>query len=180
MEKIKSELASDAPGVRVLCPTRWTVRAEALQSILSNYTALQELWVESLDRVKDSEMKARIHGVASQMKTFTYLFGIVLGDLILRHSDNLSRTLQKADISTAQGQEVTSMTVQTLKSLRSDSNYKLFWKKVTNLAEKLEVSEPALPRRRKVPKRFEDGTAEMNIPLQQKIILDKLTLRHLI
>ena len=26
-EKIKSELASDAPGVRVLCPTRWTVRA---------------------------------------------------------------------------------------------------------------------------------------------------------
>ena len=85
--------------------------------------------MESIDRVKDSEIKTRIHGVASQIKTFTYLFGIVLGDLILRHSDNLSRTLQKADISTAQGQEVTSMTVQTLKSLRSDSDYKLFWKK---------------------------------------------------
>ena len=32
-EKIKSELAPDTPGVRVLRPTRWTVRAEALQSI---------------------------------------------------------------------------------------------------------------------------------------------------
>ena len=91
-------------------------------------------------------MKARILGVASQIKTFNYLFGIVLGDLILRHSDNLSCTLQKVDISAAQGQEVTSMTVQTLKSLRSDNNYKLFWRKVSHLAEKLEVSEPALPR----------------------------------
>lgn len=82
-EKIKSEKASDTPGVRILCPTRWTVRAEALQSILGNYTALQELWVESNDKVKDSEIKYRIHGVASQIKTFSYLFGIVLGDLIL-------------------------------------------------------------------------------------------------
>ena len=59
------------------------VRAEALQSILNNYAVLQELWVESLDQVKDSEMKAYILGVASQMKTFSYLFGIVLEDSIL-------------------------------------------------------------------------------------------------
>ena len=109
-------------------------------------------------------MKARILGVASQMKTFSYLFGISLGDLILRHSDNLSRTLQKVGISAAQGQEVTAMTVQTLKSLRSDNNYKLFWKKVTHLAVKLEVSESALPRRRKVPKRLDDGTAAHEYP----------------
>ena len=82
--------------------------------------------MKSIDRVKDSEIKARIHDVASLMKTFTYLFEIVLGDLILRHSDNLSHILQKADISAAQRQEVTSMAVQALKSLRSDSNYKLF------------------------------------------------------
>ena len=91
---------------------------------------LQKLWVESLDQVKDSEMKAGILGVASQMKTFSYLFEIVLGDLILQHSDNLSCSLQKVDcISAAQGQKVTSMTVKTLKSLRSDNNYKLFWKR---------------------------------------------------
>ena len=56
-------------------------------------------------------MKACIHGVASQLKTFSYLYGIFLGDLILRHSNNLSHALQKADISSAQGQEVTYMTV---------------------------------------------------------------------
>lgn len=30
-EKIKKELAPDTPGFRVLCPTRWTVRANSLQ-----------------------------------------------------------------------------------------------------------------------------------------------------
>ena len=40
------------------------VRAEALQSALNNYTVLQELQVESLDQVKNSEMKDRILSVA--------------------------------------------------------------------------------------------------------------------
>ena len=51
------------------------VRAEALQSILNNnmHAVLQELWVESLGQVKDSEIKVPTLGVASQMKTFNYL-----------------------------------------------------------------------------------------------------------
>ena len=36
-EKLKQELASDSPGLRVLCPTRWTVRADAFKSIMDNY-----------------------------------------------------------------------------------------------------------------------------------------------
>ncbi len=75
----------DTPGVRVLCPTRWTVRADSLKSILDNFKVLQELWEEAIDSVKDTEMKARINGVASQMKTFDYYFGICLGHLILKH-----------------------------------------------------------------------------------------------
>ena len=45
-EIFKSKLAPDMPGFRVLCPTRWTVRANSLQSVLDNYSVLQELWEE--------------------------------------------------------------------------------------------------------------------------------------
>ena len=48
---LKAEMAPDTPGIRVLCPTRWTVRAEALQSILENYQVLLELWIESVDMI---------------------------------------------------------------------------------------------------------------------------------
>ncbi len=74
-------------------------------------------------------MKARINGVASQMKTFDYYFGICLGHLILKHSDNLSRALQKSDISASEGQEVASMTLKVLKSIRSDDMFKLLWER---------------------------------------------------
>jgi len=41
-----------SPGIRVLCPTRWTVRADSLASITKNYTVLQSTWEE------DSKTKA--------------------------------------------------------------------------------------------------------------------------
>ena len=83
-----SELAPYSPGICVLCPTRWTVRADSLASILSNYTVLQELWEKSVEIIKDSETIARINGAASQMSTFKFLFDVELGEIILRNTDN--------------------------------------------------------------------------------------------
>ena len=37
---LKSDLAPDSPGFRVLGPTRWTVSAASLQSVLDNYDVL--------------------------------------------------------------------------------------------------------------------------------------------
>ena len=34
LQKIKQEMPESSPGIRVLCPTRWTVRADALRSII--------------------------------------------------------------------------------------------------------------------------------------------------
>ena len=149
---------SESPGIRVLCPTRWTVRAEALKSILDNLNVLLELWAESLERVKDTELKARIQGVAAQMIKFDYFFGVSLGLLILHHTDNLSRMLQKADMSAAEGQVITAMTVSTLRSSRNDASFDLFWQKITASAENLQIDRPVLPRLKKAPRRFYDGT----------------------
>ena len=104
---------------------------------------LVELWSELLNDIKDSDAQARILGVASQMQKFEYYFGICLGDLILCHSDNLSKTLQKTDISASEGQEVAKMT---LSSLRSEGNFEFFWEWVTKIAKDLDISEPLIPR----------------------------------
>lgn len=61
-QKLKAEIQPGSPGVRVLCPTHWTVWADALKSVNDNYTVLQELWELCYDEVKDTETKARIHG----------------------------------------------------------------------------------------------------------------------
>ena len=157
---LKEELAADTPGMRVLCPHRWTVRAESMKSIIDNYEVLCQTWMESLQVVKDTEMKSRIIGVSTQMETFRYFYGVTLGELMLQHTDNLSRTLQKSDISAAQGQEVAGLTVKTLQKIRTDESFDLFWKTITRKATTLDLPEPQLPRRRKMPRRYETGSAE--------------------
>ena len=78
----------------------------------------------------------------------------------MKHSDNLSKTLQSPKLSASEGQRIATMTVKTLQSLRTDSNFDLFWTKAEAARQKLNVNEPELPRKRKLPRRFEDGNAE--------------------
>ena len=155
----ESHATNSTPGIRVLCPTRWTVRADSLASIINNFEVLQSTWISALQVTRDTEVKARIQGVSAQMKSFQFLFGVMLGELVLRHTDNLSRTLQHKTFSAAEGQEIARMTVKTLQSIRSSELFDLFWSKVSSTAESLDVEEPQLPRRRRIPKRFDDGTS---------------------
>ena len=48
-------------------------------------------------------MKARISGVHVYMKTFDKAYGVYVGGLILRHSDNLKKALQSRTLSAVQG-----------------------------------------------------------------------------
>ena len=59
-KKIKAELAPDYARFRVLCPTRWTVRAASLQSVLNNYEVLLSAWEEAQAWKLDGEMQWRI------------------------------------------------------------------------------------------------------------------------
>ena len=56
-DSVKSE------RVMLLCPSRWTVRAKSLGSILNNFGYLRELWGWSVQNCSDTDMKARIRGV---------------------------------------------------------------------------------------------------------------------
>ena len=154
------EIENDnSTGIRVLCPTRWTVCADPLSSIIDNYVSLQDTWEEAADIVHDTETKARIRGVSSQMETFNFLFGTVLCEMLLCHTDNLSKALQKKTISAAEGQGVAQMVIATICTLRTEESFSLFWKKVEGIAKSVTVAEPQLPRRHRLPTRYEDGMA---------------------
>lgn len=84
-----------------------------------------------------------------------------VSELILCHTDNLSRTLQKSEISAAEGRNIAGLVVKTLQSLiiRSDNSFKLFWEKTNKEANDLGVMEPCLPRQRKTPRRLDDDAS---------------------
>ena len=136
-----------------------------MESIIRNYHTLQLLWDQAIDLIRDTETIARIRGVASQMKSFNYFFG--LREILLHHTDNLSRMLQK-NISASEGQLVANMTQRTLQSTRNGQQFHLFWEKVMRMAEESDVDDPVLPRRKKVPQHFETGSAAAKVPATAK------------
>ena len=117
-------------AVRVFSDTGWTVRRSTLVSIIQHYEELKESWKWCLKEYKDTETKARIIGVETQMNKFNYFFGVKLAILLLRHSDNLSTTLQSPKLSASQAQSIARKTVITLEKLRDDDYFLLFWKEV--------------------------------------------------
>ena len=70
LQHIKQELSNASPGIRILCPTQWRVKANALKSIITNYEVLQLLWEHSFTKVMDQEMRTRIQGLSSCMRSF--------------------------------------------------------------------------------------------------------------
>ena len=124
-DRIKAEHPEDdchtGVGIRSFCPTRWTVRGDSITSILDNYTVLKQLWEECLDTTSLlPEVKGRVFGVRAQMSQYNLLFGLILCERILKITDNLSRTLQKQSLSAAEAQYVATLTVKTLKDMRTD------------------------------------------------------------
>ena len=88
----------------------------------------------------------------------------MLGEKILRLTDNLSRTLQQKDLSAAEGNHAAHLTCDTLTSLRKDTEFVIFWKEVMQKQKEFDVDDPALPRRRKAPSRFEVGAGGSHYP----------------
>ena len=61
-----------SPEVRVLCPTRWTVKAASFSSISENYNALQMTYETALEDTTDTEVKSRIVGVQAKWRPLTF------------------------------------------------------------------------------------------------------------
>ena len=168
LEKLRNELAIDLPGFRVLCPTRWTVRAASLKSVLTNYIALQELWEKTKESTSDPTTKGRIIGVESQFKTFSFYFGVHYAERILKHTDNLSKTLRSTSMSATEGTHVAALTVKTLQLIHSDEHYDAFWDLLIIAQQKVDVDDPQLRRKSKVPRRLDEGNAPPDFPTDCK------------
>lgn len=83
LEEIKNELEPETPGFRVLCPTRWTVRACSLQSVQYNYASLQQRWEYCLTvfksrhryQGKDDTSNLNKDRVSSRLRNFYQAYG---------------------------------------------------------------------------------------------------------
>ena len=143
------ELNEAKASISMFCPTRWAAGGKCFMAIIENFDKLQRLWEWAIENTSDTSMKARICGISSYSKTFSYCFGIHLAATILSNSDSLRKTLQTTQLSAIDAQRIPRNTVSTLECTRSDQNFNLLYEKVKTFAHDHDVDEPSLPRKRK-------------------------------
>ena len=89
--------------------TRWTVHGDALAALINNY-----MW------------------------TFHFLFSCSLGKIILKQTDNLSKTLQNLSISAAtQRQQIAHLVTEMFSKDSCNEKLELFWSNLMN--KKIEI-----------------------------------------
>jgi len=71
-----------------------------------------------------------MRGVSLEMRSFDFLFGMMLSEMILCPTNHLSRTLPKRH-ALYKGQQIARLVVPILLTLRSDDFFELFWQKLT-------------------------------------------------
>ena len=76
----------------------------------------------------------------------------------MNQTDNLSRTLQKPTLPAVEAHDLALKVLGVLRKERSDECFKEFWKKLfSNKNSYAIVESPVLPRKRKIPARYNDG-----------------------
>ena len=161
-KRMKKEFGDTSTGIRSLCPTRWTVKANSILSIIENYLLLIKTFKEDLEQTKSMpfEMKTRINGQIGDngyMFKFSSFFGFKLAHFILRHTDLLAKKLQSPNLNAAEGYEMAMMTVLILEEENKTERFENFFNSVVETARDIGVNDPLLPRKRKVPAKLVDS-----------------------
>uniref|UniRef100_A0A8C4QSI2 TTF-type domain-containing protein n=1 Tax=Eptatretus burgeri TaxID=7764 RepID=A0A8C4QSI2_EPTBU len=149
LDQLQHETVPDTSGFRDLYPTRCIVSADSFQTVIDNYEVLRSTWDEYLeDKHLKSDVKAHIISMKIKMETFDFYFGMRVAGLILKLTDNLSKTLQHTAMSASNCQEIAVGTLKTLEKMRSDSDWQLFWACIVQEGEKLCLTDSSPQTRR--------------------------------
>ena len=86
--KLKHELAVGTPGLKPLCPTRWTVCTGALDAVIKNFAVICTE-MEQTDRECYGEPSTKASGLLALMEKFTTFFGLKLSHLVFSATEQL-------------------------------------------------------------------------------------------
>ncbi|KAI6657242.1 hypothetical protein LOD99_11146 [Oopsacas minuta] len=143
--------------LKALCETRWSCRYRAIHAVKLTYSAI----LQSLEDIAEHHAAKSGADAASLLRhisTFDFLIMIEILDYLFAITDSFSRELQSQnlDISSLQG-KIQSV-IDSLTCIRNGDFFHHLWSSAEKLAEDHQLDPPSEPRRRKVPRCFDDGS----------------------
>ena len=111
-----------------------------------------KVWKHCLKNEKlVSKLKDKVIGVKSQMQTFDLFSALNLATCLYYHTDNLAKSVQNKGLSEASTKRLADLTIQILKSRRSEEHFRLFQVVLKKVKGHPFADDPILSKKRKSP-----------------------------
>ena len=148
---------SSMTSLKPLCPTRWSVRARSVSSVLKNYEQILEALAE-ISKVKRDESGTKASGFLRALERFESLLGLRVTLLVFELIDDCNTSLQSKSLTLAAAKSLASTAVSALKSMRCESKFAEIFADVIKEATELDIGQPQLPRTRRVSRRIDSDS----------------------
>ena len=98
------------------------------------------------------------------MKTFECFMGIKMCLDVFVVTEQLATLLQNKKMTLSSARANATTVMSTLKELRSENGFRTIWQNISQSASDLQLSSPMMPRKRKPPRRLDDGDTPHDYP----------------
>ena len=160
-DRLKSELPAigyDRVGLRPLCPTRFTMRANSLASIKSNFDTVIDV-LESISCNSGDDSAATASGLLKQMESFDFVFSLEFALPVLSETDSLSKLTQSTKMAAWEIKKAAILVADSIARRRTDEVFSRHFDNAKSDCVKRGIPEPVLRRVSKRPVRYEEGLA---------------------
>ena len=157
---------ADSPSpsrLKPICPTRWLMRSSAVMSVLSNYKDILADLEEAAAEF-GSSTASRANGLHSRFSSGVTVLGLLASQPIRQCLEAFNKGLQGSSVTVSGMMEVADVTRSMLTSLRNDDRFREIFRSTQSHINEYELTPLTLPRRRKIPRRLDDGPAANTTP----------------
>ena len=147
-----------AKTVKPLCPTRWTVRGQAIDTVLSQY----ETVLSSLEEMASvgSGSGTRANGLLDRFQKGKTVLGLLVASEVLGELECLNKSLQKQSQTIAGMQAAVEYVSSALQEKRNEEKFEEVFQKAVSMTDSLGIEPIQIPHQRNPPKRFTGGAGQ--------------------
>ncbi|CAI6371179.1 unnamed protein product [Macrosiphum euphorbiae] len=149
LEKIANLTNTKLKTLKSISTTRWACRSEAISAVKENYSSILAAIEEIIDNTKQSDVRAKGKGILHHMKTFEFVFAMLMLDPILSSILKTSVFLQSPNINLLTAVEIVESLKKLLVSMRNtEDDFTDIYHKTIQMCKNYDIEIPQLKKRK--------------------------------
>lgn len=157
VRNVAESLKCSQSHIRPLCPTRFTVKYRAIESISKQLSVLQTALMTINNEYTENKLRAHACGFMKRLSEFEFFFCLQVSLLLFELTDRLSTQLQSPRLSAGESVNLVKFCIDEIEKHRCDNGFDKIWQKANSASADMDADAPCLPRQTGVSKRLQQS-----------------------